>query len=677
MIRFGNPGFLFGLLAGVLPLLVHLLWRDRIRRVAFSSLRFLRSAPRHGLRQKLVSEAVLVALRVAACLLAALVFCRPVVGPRDGTGGGLRAARAVAVVADVSASMRRAVDPVRLREEVMAVLDGLAAGDAAALLAFDRHPAVLVPMTPDRGALSAAVRSLAPGHGGTDLAAALRRADDLLRGVDAPVREVVLVSDLQRSGWSDFRGDWRLSPGVELTVRGLAVPITPADLAIVRAEVPRTVVRDGSVHHLAVRLANSGQESAEAVPVVLAANDREIARQTVTIPPGTAVSVRFRTTFDQAGDNLGTITIERADLCPDDDRRYFNTRVIPRLPVLLIGASGTPASRSVDSLLRTALAPAAESPFEVRSASAEAVTPADVDAARVVILADLTALPPTLVAAVGTLLRERGGGLLALPGSRVAPDTLAVPGAEDLSPCRLRRVVANGGRDGAAREVGLAQLDVSHPVFQVFQRPHHGDFTTLRVRRYWEVTGSQLSRVLARFEDGRPAILERETGAGVTMVWLTPPDPEWGNLPGRAIFLPLLHQTVRYLSLRTEPQADFAVGDLLPTTDDETVTLPDGTTVVGGELTAMLPGFYRVAKADGQARVLTVNLPLAEADAATVTADELRAALVTPVDAGTQTASAGPASGAVTDRGLWQALLGALLVVLLAELFVANRMLRH
>jgi hypothetical protein len=676
MIRLGNPGFAFGLLAVLLPPLLHWLLRDRIRRVAFSSLRFLRQAPKHVLRRKVVSEVVLVLLRVAACGLVALVFCRPVVGPR-GDPGALRAGRAVVVAVDVSASVRRAADSVRLQEEVSAVLADLGRGDAAALLAFDRRPRLLAPLATDLTALRDAARSLAPGHGGTDLAAALQSADALLRGVDAPRREVILISDLQRSGWSDFRGGWRLSPGVELTVRPLAAAPGAADLAIVRADVPRSVVRDASAHPLAVRLANRGSDDATDVPVVLTLNEREVARQTVSIPAGGAVSVRFRTSFEQAGDNLGRLSIERADLCPDDDRLYFNTRVIPRLPVLVIGGAASTAARPLEALLGMALAPAPESPFEVRSVGVDAVTPRDVAAARVVILAAVPGLPPTVVAALGSLLREGGGGVLALPGAQAAPESFAVPGAEDLSPCRLRRLVVNAGSDGEAREVGLAQVDFSHPVFEAFQRPHHGDLSTIRTRRHWEVTGSQLSRVLARFEDGRPAILEREAGAGVAIAWLTLPDPEWGNLRGRALFLPLLHQTVRYLSLRTEAPADFAVGDLLPTSGDETVTLPDGTSVGGGELSAAQPGFYRVAKPGGPARVLTVNSPLAEADAATVAPDELRAALLTPLDAGGASVRAGLAAGPGADRGLWQALLGVLLLVLCSELLVANRVSRY
>jgi len=443
----------------------------------------------------------------------------------------------------------------------------------------------------------------------------------------------------------------------------------------VRADVPRSVVRDATDHPLAVRLANHGQEDATDLPVILTVNEREVSRQNVKVPAGGAVSVRFRTPFDQAGDNLGTLQIGRADLCPDDDRIYFNTRVIPRLPVLVVGGATGGAGRPLDTLLCTALAPTPESPFEVRRVSATAVTPTDVAAARVVILADVPGLAPAVTAEIGVLLRQRGGGLLALPGAQAVPESLAAPGAEDVSPCRLRRVVANTGRDGQTREVGLAQVDFSHPALEMFQRPHHGDFTTFRIRRYWEVTGSQLSRVLARFEDGRPAILEREPGAGVAMAWLSPPDPEWGNLPGRALFLPLLHQTVRYLSLRTEIPADFAVGDRLPTTADETVALPDGTTAAGSDLTALLPGFYRASKPGGPTRVLTVNLPLAEA--ATVAADELRAALVTPVDAGGNSDRAGLPGGPVTDRGLWQALLGVLLLVLVSELLVANRVLRN
>ena len=128
MIRLGNPGFAFGFLAAALPILVHLLLRDRIRRVAFSTLRFLRRAPRHVLRQKVVSEVVLVLLQVTACVLAALFAGRlaPRADPaamQAAPGGGHRGGSIC-----VGAPGGR---PVRLRR-VTAVLDSLRRRDAAA-----------------------------------------------------------------------------------------------------------------------------------------------------------------------------------------------------------------------------------------------------------------------------------------------------------------------------------------------------------------------------------------------------------------------------------------------------------------------------------------------------------------------------------------------------------------
>ena len=81
------------------------------------------------------------------------------------------------------------------------------------------------------GILRARVGTLSPGQGGTDIPAALAAADDLLTGVKAGNKEIVLVSDLQRSGWNGSgraaglnagrREEKKLSADVKLIVKSV------------------------------------------------------------------------------------------------------------------------------------------------------------------------------------------------------------------------------------------------------------------------------------------------------------------------------------------------------------------------------------------------------------------------------------------------------------------------
>ncbi|MBN2450336.1 MAG: BatA and WFA domain-containing protein [Lentisphaeria bacterium] len=680
MIRFANPFFLAGLAAVAVPILIHLLTRDRVRRVAFSSLRFFANASRHVLRRKRFSETLLILLRALACALLALLFARPSWVRRDGDRGAghVTASRARILLVDVSASMRRVTDRVGLQETLAGALSELRPGeDAAGLIVFDRFATVLHPLSMDLGSVRAASESVEPGFGATDIVAGLRRADELLASTRAEVREILLVSDLQRSGAERLRESWRLSPGVLLRVHALTPAPDQPNLAIVDADCPQSLADDGIARTVSVRVAALGRQGAAGVPVTLRLDGEETARQSLHVQPGRPVAVRFRHVFTKPGDNRVEVRLETADLCEADNTVRFNVRVLPRIPVLLLhGRDTAVAGASMLVFLKAALAPAEDGPFAVRALPLSAVSAGEIRAAAVVVLADAPGSASPAVLAELQALPARGGGILVLPGRSVTP-TVFNEAYGEWMPCRLRAVVTTGEESATARGMGLTKVDYSHPVFEVFLHPHHGDFAGVRFRRYWEITGSQMSTVLARFEDGRPAMLERSLGKGLVVVWLGPPDPEWGNLHLRAIFLPLLHQTVRHLALRTEERTAYAVGEVFPAHPEGRLFDPDGNASAADSVTAQAPGFYRLETGAGAALTLAVNTPFAETDAGVLTPEELASALrATGEDP--EAAHAGAAvPGEGSERGFWRYVLVVLILVSLTELYVGNRTLRH
>src|SRR6516164_4382146 len=96
-----HPAFLAATAAVAVPIVIHLLLRPRARRVDIGSVRFLRVALRDSTRRRKVRRWLLLALRVAAVLLLALLFARPFL--RGGAADGRD--RAVILLIDESASM--------------------------------------------------------------------------------------------------------------------------------------------------------------------------------------------------------------------------------------------------------------------------------------------------------------------------------------------------------------------------------------------------------------------------------------------------------------------------------------------------------------------------------------------------------------------------------------------
>ena len=229
----------------------------------------------------------------------------------------------------------------------------------------------------------------------------------------------------------------------------------------------------------------------------------------------------------------------------------------------------------------------------------------------------------------------------------------------------------------------LTRIDFNHPVFEIFSLPHHGDLTLPKFARYWETTDTQLSRVLARFGDGRPAILEREIGKGVSMAMVSAIDNDWNDFAHQSVFLPFLHQTMRYLAVQTGKQTVYTSGDLLPVPDGDTVKGPQGQvlSVAGKGVTATQPGFYLVMnQAGAQDFCYAVNGSMAEADPATISGDEIMAAIERAPDeilGGLNGgATAAPDEGK-KDAGLWWYLMWGIMTLSFAELVLGNKTLRH
>jgi len=101
-VSFANPALLLGALAAVLPVVIHLLSRRRVRRLPFSDLRFLREVQTRQSRSLGIRRWLLLLLRVLALLCIALAVARPHWGGLAPSGGG---GRSVLFVLDASASM--------------------------------------------------------------------------------------------------------------------------------------------------------------------------------------------------------------------------------------------------------------------------------------------------------------------------------------------------------------------------------------------------------------------------------------------------------------------------------------------------------------------------------------------------------------------------------------------
>jgi hypothetical protein len=172
-------------------------------------------------------------------------------------------------------------------------------------------------------------------------------------------------------------------------------------------------------------------------------------------------------------------------------------------------------------------------------------------------------------------------------------------------------------------------------------------------------------------------------------------DEGWNNLATRPVFLPLVHQLVKYLARYEPPSAWQTVGQvidlptLLKSRADRIVITPSGERLtVSASAQGLVElnehGVYEIHAASnvsGPGTRVAVNIDPAESDLTPLDPAELVAAATgratqrTGVDA--QEPTALPPEDAERQQGLWWFLLVAGLVLLGAETVVSNRLSRH
>jgi hypothetical protein len=129
------------------------------------------------------------------------------------------------------------------------------------------------------------------------------------------------------------------------------------------------------------------------------------------------------------------------------------------------------------------------------------------------------------------------------------------------------------------RGASLGWLQAEHPVFEPFREAVASDFGAARYFRYRALTADSAAETLARFDDGRPALVEGRVGRGRVLLLASSPDVLWSDLPLQPVFLPLVQRLVAHAAGLGDDRRAWEVGEVasLPAGSGELIVRePDG-----------------------------------------------------------------------------------------------------
>jgi hypothetical protein len=650
------PAFLAGLLAIGLPLWLHRLSSTNPNRRAFSSLMFLEAGePRRVLAKKL-QYLLLLALRVAALVLLALVFAQPA-WLRSPEAAAREDARLNVVVMDVSASMGHAQRWARGVDAAGQIIDGLAGGDRVQVLAAGRLAEVVTQPTADFGIARQALGTLAPTAFRLDYGQMMRALDSVVRNADMPVA-LHIVSDAQQTAmptrFSELAPNWPATVSIvdvsDAGDRNWAIESFGGS--------PLTGELEASVRSF------SAEPSERTLRLEL--NGRMVTERQVELPANGRIDVGFDALELGAGANRVTLALDPGDELAFDDRRFLSLKR-PEPRGVLIVASG---SRGRDDLfVRAALGTVGALALETKTIGVGALADETLPDYDFVIVTDAGVIGPS----DAELLRvyvENGGRLLAALGPRAAGVSAVPVTGHALDPAAgaLRGVDA----------VSISGVDSTHPALRGLEGLRSGRFF-----RFVGIVPAAGDDVLLELDTGAPLLVERALGAGRALIFTSTLDREWNDLPVQPVFVPLLAGLANHMLGGGGFSSEAALGSTLSVRvlglQGGQIFDPDGDPALGlaggsGDVVLDRVGFYEVV-GGGRTEVVAVNPDPRESDLTSVDDATLQRWQGLGFESGTRAGIVADSGESVAvPLGTW--LLWVLIAALLMESLVGNWHLR-
>ncbi len=694
------PLFLIGLAALAVPVLLHLTQKERKSVIEFPSLMFLRKIPYESVQRRRIRDWLLLALRLAAIALIVAAFSRPFVRGSElaAAQGG---ARDIVVLLDRSYSMGYGNTWETARRLAGEALADTTGADRISVVLFADTAEIAVRSTPDRSRAIAEITAASPGPGSTKFAPALKLAGSLLAESLLPRKEVFVVSDFQRSGWQPD-DTLRMPGGTTIKTvpvggaEGASLALTPVALLRSReaGQPERITVTAGVLNRTATAAAD--------VPILLEVDGRVVQDLRINVGPTASANVSFAPLTITTPNTRALVRLGAAGQAVDALVRdnVFNFVITPAAPVPVMAVS----QGSAESMLYLSRALAiGEAPrFDASTQSPDALAGDAMNRARVMLLNDI-AISDAAAARLVTFV-EGGGGLLIALGQRASwPQSRAGWLPVTIGPPVDRT------RGAAAR---LSGVEFGHAIFEPFRAPRSGDFASARFYSYRSLTAAKDASVLARFDTGEPALVERAAGRGRVLVFASTFDLNWNDLALKPMFLPFVHQLGRHLSGFKEQPAWLTIGQVLDIDAAEVAAgatsgsaaraaagrailtpggqrrdlpapvaaTPGGTAPPVAALELTEQGFYEIrgsGREAGPTIVAASNVNLAESNLDRIDPQELVAAVT---GNGTTGSSSGqdvlPDEAQELAQRFWWYLLFAGILLLIAETVLAHRLSR-
>lgn len=533
-----HAGFLAGLAALSVPLIIHLMSREKPRRLVFPTIRFIKKGQRVQQGKRGIKDLLVMLTRMALLAAVVLLLAHPYRTQEDAPTR--IDAEQVLLFVDLSASMRSAEFATYMRD-VRKTIQTTHPNATLGAIGSSGHIEFAYPVGSGEfnweSLAGLQPRPLIGNH-----AAALARVDSLFPA-DATNRHLYLLTDLQAVDWQPER----LSSVPDSTQTHILPPehSNQQNLAITRVEAESVNSAPGRLLRVSVQVRNFWIESADTILEVEIGSKRE--SRALSISAGGLATAEL--SLENPDGNHGIARLRTGGQLPDDDAYHFWAGPQPQLLAAVVGDMEDPAKAREAFFLQNALSASLPGmpAIKVTTRGTDIMWDTDINQFQGIFLLDAVAdFSPDEAALLYEFCHQ--GGMLALFAGERSADCLSRFADAGFARAQFRGFFGGVGR---FRSTMIDTADFSSPLLRAFEEDS-ADLKLFPIYQASRLAPGPDQTILCAAEDNMPIILHEQVGRGDAYYAAISLSAAWSDLPTAMCFLPLVRGMLEQSTAATD-----------------------------------------------------------------------------------------------------------------------------
>ncbi len=517
------PLFLWALLLLAVPILIHLFYFRRFKKIYFSDIRFLKEVQEEKSTIEKLKKRLVLAARLLALFFLILAFVQPFIGKNNTQKQPENAA--VAVYIDNSYSMGLKADGEAVlqiaKTKAKEIAEAYNDGDKFALLTNDLEGTHQRWMSKqdfldvvEKVNLSPTIKTI------TEIS---KKEAALFQTVGNVNKAGFFISDFQKNMFSKSEDTGFIAHF--LPING----VPEKNVYVDSCWFEQPVFTLNASNKLMVRIKNAGKASTDKMRISVKINDAVKAINDLTIPASSSVLDSFHFSITQAGWQRGEISFNDYPIT-FDDHFYFSFNVADKEKVVSIEDAETP--NHVASVFTD------DAHFQLERINKGQIDYSSLKKYALVVLNQLQDISSGLATTLKAYL-ENGGNLYIIPNTQ--PNIASYNAC--LSNINLATLGELQNKQGEVSTIHTSDVLFSGIFQQIpknIEKPTFSKFFPILSGR------NQNERVLLSTNLNLPFISKFESGNGLAYLQAVPMQKEFSNLASMAIFAPMLYNAAVY-----------------------------------------------------------------------------------------------------------------------------------